>query len=823
MYWVFADARSNKRFAVDRDERPSSPARPPSHSIRVFSMASAAWKSPASRRWHWAAGIAVAAAVVTMGGQGGAGHSVGHFPSYYPDEIRIDTVDPKAAAARLADHTLHAYVGSAPKLDQTAPSHIKSVKSLGFLLVLSFDAASKRFASAEARCAAARGILAALAEEKAGGLIFHPYPVTPYHADYLHHIDRVEAAKSAIGAASPSLVPQGIDAKGRLAETVVRARFGSVANGADILLEAMPVGDLVSAASSRLWPGPPWIKDGWFHAYRLLEPGVDAEQRPAVDEAYQRLVRGDLRGGGLAEHADLERRLVAGLTAGCQRLVVGYVPREEHFAEAYPPGVENIGFDAIAGLNSPLFIRTAKLKEYPWNGKLHLAVREPPHAAWNPVAGFTDSLGRLMWSAVGDPAMIPFPVNAAWMPNRIQSELTKVEGVSGGIKVPADALRPEPGSGVLQRVGDRTFASLKVTYEVIASPFDDGTEQSVADALYPFSFIYRWGADPHGAGGVAGAREPSLEPVLAAVAERLAGVKVVRVDRTKHTIAEGLEIVVKTPVVEVYLNAAPGDETQVAALAPPWSTVPWHLLALMEEAVDRGYAAFSEAESKRLGVPWLDLVRDPALQGKLRDLIVQFEREGHRPAALRDLVTADEARQRWRTLRAYADKNGHFLVANGPYRLKSWTPGSVALEAVREMTYPLGLGTYDRFVYPPRAVIKETTQAEGSIVVRASAEMTLKGGRGVVHTKEPLKRTTARGTNPLLVVSRYLLIDPAGKVLKLDKMHWREDGDFIIDLPQQLPPGDYTVILGVFLDGNAIEPSTRTLRIRRLGASGGPG
>ena len=787
-------------------------------------MSSAARRSLASLRWRHAAGVAVAAGVIVLGGQGGAGHSVGHYPSYYPDEIRIDTIDPEAAAAGLADHTLHAYVGSAPKLKQQVPGHIKSVKSLGSLLVLSFDAASKRFASAEDRCTAGRGILAALAEEKTGGLIFHPYPVTPYHADYLHHIDRIEAAKRAVGAASPSSAHQPIGAKGALAETLVQARFGAVAKGADIVLEAVPVGDLVSAASSRLWAGPPWIKDGWFHAYRLLEPGLDAAQRSAVDDAYQRLVRGDLRGGGLAEHAGLERSLVAGLTAGCQRLVVGYVPKEEHFNEAYPPGVENIGYDAIAGLNSPVFIRTAKLKEYPWNGKLHLGVRDPPHAAWNPVAGFTDSLGRLMWSAVGDPAMIPFPVNAGWMPNRVQPVLTKVEGVSGGIKVPADALRPEPGSGVLQRVGDWAFASQKVTYEVVASPFDDGTEQSVADVLYPFSFIYRWGAKTHGAAGAGGgAREPSLEPVLAAIDERLVGVKVVRVDETKHSIAEDLTIVVKTPVVEVYLSAAPGDETQVAALAPPWSTVPWHLLALMEEAVIRGYAAFSEAESKRLGVPWLDLVRDSALQGRLRDLIAQFEREGHRPAALKDLVTADEARERWRSLRAYAEKNGHLLVANGPYRLKSWTPSSVALEAVREMTYPLGLGTYDRFVHPPRAVIEAATQGEGGIVVRASAEMTLKGGRGTTHVKEPLKRTTARGTYPLLVVSRYLLIDAAGKVLKLDRMHWREDGDFTIDLPQQLPPGDYTVILGVFLDGNAIEPSTRTLRIRRLGASGAPG
>ena len=46
-----------------------------------------------------------------------------------------------------------------------------------------------------------------------------------------------------------------------------------------------------------------------------------------------------------------------------------------------------------------------------------------------------------------------------------------------------------------------------------------------------------------------------------------------------------------------------------AVVAPPWSTLPWHVLALMEEAVTRGWAAFSQAEATRRGVPWLDLVR----------------------------------------------------------------------------------------------------------------------------------------------------------------------------------------------------------------------
>ena len=155
------------------------------------------------RRCRGAAATVLAVAAIVASGQGGAGHSVGHFPSYYPDEIRIDVIEPEAAAAGLADKTLHAYLGATPKLAEPVPDHVKSAKSLGAFLVLSFDPASKRFASAGERCSAARGLMAELSTAKAGGFIFHPYPLTPYHADYLHHLDRIEAAKAGIGPASP--------------------------------------------------------------------------------------------------------------------------------------------------------------------------------------------------------------------------------------------------------------------------------------------------------------------------------------------------------------------------------------------------------------------------------------------------------------------------------------------------------------------------------------------------------------------------------------------------------------------------------------------
>jgi hypothetical protein len=66
------------------------------------------------------------------------------------------------------------------------------------------------------------------------------------------------------------------------------------------------------------------------------------------------------------------------------------------------------------------------------------------------------------------------------------------------------------------------------------------------------------------------------------------------------------------------------------------------------------------------------------------------------------------------------------------------------------------------------------------------------------------------------------LIGPNGKVRILDKMNWENDGRFTINLPEQLPPGEYTVNLAIFLDGNSMVPSARSLQFR-VGGPGSPG
>jgi hypothetical protein len=359
-----------------------------------------------------------------------AGHELPYYPSFYPQEIRLETVRPDLAATRLQNNTLHAYIGGTPLFGEHIPADVHSVASLRSYLVVTFNSTTTPLQTSAARCAIAQEMLTALAGQ-AGAYVFHPYPVTPYHADYLQHFDRVEAAKASYGhrsgenprVASRSLL---IRTRGELAARLVQSRWQTATAEWDATLEEVALTDLLRPHTSSLngWLGPPWLKEGWFHAYLLLAETVgDVSVRQRIDALYRRLLTGGY--GDTTEQLNIERTLVALLRQGCERVVVGYAVRHEYFNAEFSAGIENIAFDSQAGFHSPIFLRTVKLKDLPWNGWLRLGIDTAPAAAWNPLAGFSDSAGRFLWYAVGDTALFPAPYSGSWMLNRIADyELT---------------------------------------------------------------------------------------------------------------------------------------------------------------------------------------------------------------------------------------------------------------------------------------------------------------------------------------------------------------------------------------------------------------
>lgn len=338
----------------------------------------------------------------------GAGHEAPLYPSYYPQEIRIEAVAPATAPSLLETGKIHAYVGAGVPFDEPLPKSVRFVESLGKFLVVRVNPASPALAGGGGACRIAAAVLKGISRNPQG-VVVHPYPVTAYHGDYLHHADRADAAKDRF-AAGPDIA----DLKVRMGP-----RGAESAAAWDASIEEIDAGELVAGERFGVngWLGPPWLKAGWFHAYLLLGPALDAPARERAGAQLQRLQTDSFE----TPHARInaERALVAELTESCRTLVAGYARKREYYSAQYSDGIENIAWDSHAGLNAPIFIRTAKLKDFPWNGWLRLGVPAPPAAAWNPFGGFTDDAGRLIWSAIGDPALFPEPRGSGWTVNRI--------------------------------------------------------------------------------------------------------------------------------------------------------------------------------------------------------------------------------------------------------------------------------------------------------------------------------------------------------------------------------------------------------------------
>jgi hypothetical protein len=368
------------------------------------------------------------------------------------------------------------------------------------------------------------------------------------------------------------------------------------------------------------------------------------------------------------------------------------------------------------------------------------------------------------------------------------------------LSIPEDALLPEPGTGRLQPVGPGRSARLKLTYRVLGSAFHDGTRTTAPDLLYAYMFAYRW--------AVRGDAEAQYDPAIAAATaplrQRLAGVRVAGVDTASKSFRIGdVNFIRELFVIDVYADIPPEDPEQDAVFAPPWSTLPWHLMVLMEEAVGRGWAAFSQAEAARRGIEWLDLVRSTELKTRLAALVDQFEREAFRPEILQSLVSADDARKRWAALAAFYRSHGHFLVTNGPYQLKSWSGESATLEVFRDLSYPLGVGSFDTYAIPRRGYVTKVERDGRGLRLSADIEIVMKFMRDYQIMRQPMRLVDATVRKRAAPECRYVVVDADGRIALTGVSLAQEDLTFAIELDGRLPAGQYTVMAEILVNGNA--------------------
>jgi hypothetical protein len=296
--------------------------------------------------------------------------------------------------------------------------------------------------------------------------------------------------------------------------------------------------------------------------------------------------------------------------------------------------------------------------------------------------------------------------------------------------------------------------------------------------------------------------------------KRLAGMQVAGVDTASKSFRVGdVNFVRELFAIDVYLDTPPEDPEQDAVFAPPWSTLPWHLIVLMEEAVSRGWAAFSRADAMRRGIEWLDLVRSEDLKTRIAALVEQFERQAFRPENLQSLVSADEARKRWTALAAFYRRHGHFLVTNGPYQLKSWSGESATLEVFRDLSYPLGVGSFDTYAMPRRGYITRVDRQDRGLRLSADIEIVMKFMRDYEIARQPMQLVDATVRKRAAPECRYVVVDAEDQVALAGVSLPGEDLTFGIELDGRLPAGQYTVIAEILVNGNAMNSEIKRIPV----------
>ena len=380
------------------------------------------------------------------------------------------------------------------------------------------------------------------------------------------------------------------------------------------------------------------------------------------------------------------------------------------------------------------------------------------------------------------------------------------------IAIPSEAVLPEPGTGRLQAVGPDKFAKFKLTHRVLGSAFHDGTKTGVADLLYAYMFAYRWGMQNDASDGH---YDPHVDSATASMRRQLAGLRAIGSDAVSRSFRIGdVNFVRELFTIEVYSKTAFENIERDAVVEPPWSTLPWHLIVLMEEAVGHGWGAFSRAEATRRGVEWLDLVRSEQLNARLVSLVETFERQGFRPVALQSLVSTDEARRRWAALVTFYKAHGHFLVTNGPYQVKRWSADAVTLEAFRDLTYPLGVGSYDAYAVPRRGYITNVEQENSRVRMSGDIETIFKFARSYRIERMPMQSVSRDVLKRAAPECRYVVIDDKGVVVLSGIAALDDEVTFQIDLNGKLPTGNYTMMALIAVNGNAMNATIRRIPTR---------
>lgn len=406
--------------------------------------------------------------------------------------------------------------------------------------------------------------------------------------------------------------------------------------------------------------------------------------------------------------------------------------------------------DFGAGITSKFSLINAKTPHA--SNSLDIGVKQIYQGAWNGVGGCSDAYCRDISSALSDPATFRDPYTGEVIPMRTPWLNITTKGPFEKLRVPDDSLNWDPVSQQWKGPGKNNSAFTVVEYDLLYSKWHHGMPISKADLVYPQYFVFEWGKETGDPADKT--RDPEF---MSGVAPGLPLIKGVRFtgDRT----------------VESYIDQWHFDDKELAATASVWAGEPWEITAASERLVSSGKAAFSRGEASSRNVPWLSLIV-PSHASMIKDELVKMKAEGFVPAPLRDLVTPEDAIERYDASVNWIDSHGHAVIGNGPFYLDSYNPQGrvITLNAFRDESYPFEQGHWSLYERPKIASID-----------RIVAPRTVMAGQSPISVNVTLSTETQPTNNASIF---YFISDKDGRtVISGNSTGSDENGVYTINIP----------------------------------------
>ena len=139
----------------------------------------------------------------------------------------------------------------------------------------------------------------------------------------------------------------------------------------------------------------------------------------------------------------------------------------------------------------------------------------------------------------------------------------------------------------------------------------------------------------------------------------------------------------------------------------------------------------------------------------------------------------------------------------------------MVLAVFRDFSYPLGVGTYDRYAMPLRAWVARVERRGDRLEIEADVETATKAERSFTFAREPFRPAPA-GERLLVpaLSARWMVIGGADDVVAAGTATQLEGARLVVDLKGQLKPGAYRVALALALDQNVVNPDVKVIPYR---------